>query len=51
MESENYVITKYSISKDFGAVPFTDEETAKAAIEEIVKPFIAEHSDFDVTKM
>ena len=39
------------ISKDFGVVHFTSEETAEAAIEEIVKPFIAEHPDFDVTKM
>ena len=37
--------------KYFGDVPFTDEETAEAAIEEIVKPFIEEHPDFDVTKM
>lgn len=41
----------YSVSKYFGAVPFASEETAKAAIEEIVKPFIAEHPDFDLTKM
>lgn len=37
--------------KYFGDVPFDSEETAKAAIEEIVKPFIAEHPDFDLTKM
>ena len=37
--------------KYFGGVPFDSEETAEAAIEEIVKPFIAEHPDFDVTKM
>ena len=41
----------YSILKYFGAVPFANEETAEAAIEEIVKPFIAEHPDFDLTKM
>ena len=32
--------------KDFGAVHFYDEETAQAAINEIVKPFMAEHPDF-----
>ena len=37
--------------KYFGDVPFDSEETAKAAIEEIVKPFVAEHPDFDLTKM
>ena len=37
--------------KYFGDVPFDSEETAIAAIEEIVKPFIAEHPDFDLTKM
>lgn len=42
---------KYSAIKYFGAVPFVSEETAEAAIEEIVKPFIAEHPDFDMTKM
>lgn len=42
---------KYSIIKFFGDVPFVSEETADAAIEEIVKPFIAEHPDFDLTKM
>lgn len=41
----------YSFIKYFGAVPFASEETAEAAIEEIVKPFIAEHPDFDLTKM
>lgn len=51
MELDEFGITTYSILKYFGAVPFVSEETAKAAIEEIVKPFIAEHPDFDVTKM
>ena len=41
----------YSFLKYFGAVPFASEETAEAAIEEIVKPFVAEHPDFDLTKM
>ena len=43
--------SQYSTLKHFGAVPFASKETAKAAIEEIVKPFIAEHPDFDLTKM
>ena len=37
--------------KNVGVIYFDSEETAKAAIEEIVKPFIAEHPDFDLTKM
>ena len=41
----------YSILKYFGAVPFDSEEAAKAAIEEIVKPFIEEHPDFYLTKL
>lgn len=36
---------------NIGAIYFTDPKTAEAAIEEIVKPFIAEHPDFDVVKM
>ena len=50
-EADEFRRSTYSISKDFGVVHFTSEETAEAAIEEIVKPFIAEHPDFDVTKM
>ena len=49
--TDEFVSDDYNTLKYVGAVPFTDEETAKAAIEEIVKPFIAEHPDFDVTKM
>ena len=37
--------------KNVGVIYFDSEETAKAAIEEIVKPFIEEHPDFDLTKM
>ena len=37
--------------KNVGVIYFDSEETAEAAIEEIVKPFIAEHPDFDLTKM
>lgn len=49
--ADEFRCSEYSLLKYFGAVPFASEETAKAAIEEIVKPFIAEHPDFDVTKM
>lgn len=42
---------EHAILKTFGTVRFDSKETAKAAIEEIVKPFIAEHPDFDLTKM
>ena len=48
---DKFSCAEYSILKYIGAVPFISEETAKAAIEEIVKPFIAEHPDFDLTKM
>ena len=37
--------------KNVGVIYFDSEETAEAAIEEIVKPFILEHPDFDLTKM
>ena len=49
--ADEFRCSEYSLLKYFGVVPFTSEETAEAAIEEIVKPFIAEHPDFDVTKM
>ena len=48
---DEFGTAEYSILKYFGAVSFVSEETARAAIEEIVKPFIAEHPDFDLTKM
>ena len=48
---DKFGTAEYSILKHFGAVPFASEKTARAAIEEIVKPFIAEHPDFDLTKM
>ena len=48
---DEFGTAEYSILKYFGSVLFASEETAEAAIEEIVKPFIAEHPDFDVTKM
>ena len=49
--ADEFRCSEYSILKYFGVVPFVSEETAEAAIDEIVKPFIAEHPDFDVTKM
>lgn len=51
MVADEFRCSEYSLLKYFGAVPFADIETAEAAIEEIVKPFIAEHPDFDLTKM
>ena len=48
---DKFSCAEYCTLKYFGAVPFADIETAEAAIEEIVKPFIAEHPDFDLTKM
>lgn len=49
--TDEFVSDDYNTLKYVGAVPFDSEETAKAAIDEIVKPFIAEHPDFDLTKM
>ena len=49
--TDEFVCDYYVTLKYFGAVPFDSKETARAAIEEIVKPFIVEHPDFDVTKM
>lgn len=37
--------------KFLGTVYFIDAKTARDAIEEIVKPFIEAHPEFDVTKM
>ena len=48
---DEFGTAEYSVLKYFGVVHFVSEEIAKAAIEEIVKPFIAEHPDFDLTKM
>ena len=49
--TDEFVSDDYNTLKYVGAVPFDSEETAKAAIDEIVKPFIAEHPDFDETEM
>lgn len=49
-EKEFYTDWNDSI-KCVGAIYFESNKIAEAAIEEIVKPFIAEHPDFDVTKM
>lgn len=49
-EKEFYTDWNDSI-KCVGAIYFESNKTAEAAIEEIVKPFIAEHPDFDMTKM
>ena len=47
----NFQVDYSSATRNIGAVYFTVPKIAEAAIEEIVKPFIAEHPDFDVTKM
>ena len=39
--TDEFVSDDYNTLKYVGAVPFDSEETAKAAIDEIVKPFIA----------
>lgn len=50
--SENEIYIDWnSFYKTCGAVHFADHTTAKAAIEEIVKPFIEAHPEFDMTKM
>ena len=47
----NFQVDYSSATRNIGAVYFTVPKIAKAGIEEIVKPFIAAHTDFDVTKM
>ncbi|MGM9763563.1 MAG: hypothetical protein ACI3ZQ_06050 [Candidatus Cryptobacteroides sp.] len=37
--------------KSVGAIYFKSDDTADAAIKEIIEPFVAAHPDFDVTKM
>lgn len=49
-EKEFYTDWNDSI-KCVGAIYFESNKTAEAAIEEIVKPFIEQHPDFDVVKM
>ena len=49
--NNDFCIYNCAYSKFLGAVYFIDAKTAKAAIEEIVKPFIESHPEFDVTKM
>ncbi len=46
-----YVINSDSYCRDIGKIYFRNIETAEAAIEEVVKPFIAAHPDFDWRKM
>ena len=46
-----FFLHESAYSKFPGTVYFIDAKTAKAAIEEIVKPFIESHPEFDVTKM
>lgn len=51
-KSDSCILSAAVLStKANGVIYFIDKETAEAAIEEIVKPFIAAHPDFDVTKM
>lgn len=47
----NFQVDYSSATRNIGAVYFTVPKIAEAAIEEIVKPFVAEHPDFDVAKM
>ena len=47
----NFQVDYSSATRNIGAVYFTVPKIAEAAIEEIVKPFIAENPDFDLTKM
>lgn len=46
-----FFLHESAYSKFPGTVYFIDAKTAKAAIEEIVMPFIKAHPEFDVTKM
>lgn len=47
----NFQVDYSSATRNIGAVYFTVPKIAEAAIEEIVKPFLKEHPDFDVAKM
>ena len=49
--NKDFYIYDSVYSKFLGNVCFFDDKTAKAAIEEIVKPFIEAHPEFDLTKM
>ena len=49
--NKDFCIYDSVYSKFLGTVYFIDAKTAKAAIEEIVMPFIEAHPEFDVTKM
>ena len=46
MDNGEFVIENNATYKAQGAVYFCDEATARSAIEEVVKPFMAEHPDF-----
>lgn len=48
---KTFFVTFHTEAKNLGTVYFSDEETARSAIEEIVIPFIKSYPDFDVTKM
>lgn len=50
-DTKDFYIYNSVYIKFLGNVYFFDDKTAKAAIEEIVKPFIEAHPEFDVTKM
>ena len=49
--SKNFDLYDGAYSKFPGTIYFIDAKTAKAAIVEIVMPFIEAHPEFDVTKM
>lgn len=49
--TDSFGSAEYCLLKYTGAVPFANSKIAKAAIKEIIEPFVAEHPDFDVTKM
>lgn len=49
--NKDFYIYDSVYSKFLGNVYFIDAKNAKAAIEEIVMPFIKAHPEFDVTKM
>ena len=48
---KTFFVTFHTEAKNLGTVYFSDEETARSAIEEVVIPFIEAHPEFDIAKM
>ncbi len=51
IDTTEFLVWSNIFQCDIGKIYFRDKETAEAAIEEVVKPFIKENPDFDWRKM